>query len=150
MRSWDFRKGNALPRRTHAYPADETAKPDELGNGMLAIMKARLMVMGNRQKGIVNKAKTYSPVAHPVSYKVILVLHMGDDSVEFVVFDVEQAYLSTQQVREVYVGHPPGYKFVSGRKGTYYVKLKPGERQPFTAAQLFLALYGGIECGRLY
>jgi len=60
-----------------------TAKPDELGKGMLATIKARLTVMGNRQNGAVNKAKTYSPVAHPVSYKVILVLHMGDDSVEF-------------------------------------------------------------------
>ena len=30
------------------------------------------------------------------------------------------------------------------------MKLKPGERQPLTTAQVFLALYGGIECGRLY
>ena len=75
---------------------------------------------------------------------------MNDDSVEFTIFDVEQAYLSTAQVREVYVGHPPGYKFVNGKYGTYYVKLAPGEKPPLTSARLLLALYGGIDCGRLY
>jgi hypothetical protein len=63
---------------------------------------------------------------------------------------VEQAFLSSEQTRTVYVSHPPGYEVVKGKHSLYYRKLKPGEKKPNTVMKLHLALYGGIECSRLY
>lgn len=126
------------------------AKSSDDGSGDFAKMKARLTVRGDLEKKDVDKADAYSPVSHPVTYKILIIAHMSDEDVQFHVFDVEQAFLSTQHKRVVYVGHPPGYKIVKGPFGLYYKKLKLGEMAPEDVLRLLLALYGGKECSRLF
>ena len=126
------------------------AKANDDGSGLFARMRARLTVMGNRQKREVTKYEAYSPVAHPISFKILLIIHMGDPSVKIKVFDVGQAFLSSEQTRAVYVRHPPGYRLVAGSQSLYFLKLAPGEKPPRTVMKLLLALYGGVECSRLY
>ena len=126
------------------------AKDSDDGSGDFKKMKARLTVRGDLEKQDVSQADAYSPVSHPVTYKILLVVHMGDKRVKYFVFDVEQAFLSTQHKRIVFVGHAPGYKVIRGRKGLYYKKLKVGEHPPTTVLKLLLALYGGKECSRLF
>ena len=123
---------------------------EEDGSGNFKKMKARLTVRGDLEKQDVDKADAYSPVSHPVTYKILLVTHMMDKDVQFFVFDVEQAFLSTQHKRVVFVGHPPGYKIVKGRKSLYFKKMKMGEQIPTSVMRLLLALYGGKECSRLF
>ena len=71
------------------------AKDDD--KGMFEKIKSRLTVMGNKMKGQVSEADAYSPVTHPMSYKIILILHLNDPKVDFDVYDVEQAFLSVGQ-----------------------------------------------------
>ena len=47
--------------------------------------------------------------------------------------------------------HPPGYRCYQDKHGALvYQKLKPGEKQPTSVMKLIRALYGGMECGRLF
>jgi hypothetical protein len=125
------------------------AKDDD--KGMFEKIKSRLTVMGNKMKGQVSEADAYSPVTHPMSYKIILILHLNDPKVDFDVYDVEQAFLSVGQERELYVGHPKGYAIIVDRKGRVtWRELKPGELAPKTAIPVLLALYGSVESGRLF
>ena len=126
------------------------AKSADDGSGDFAKMKARLTVRGDLEKKDVDKADAYSPVSHPIAYKILLIVHMNDKDVRFHVFDVEQAFLSTQHKRVVFVGHPPGYKIAKGPRGLYSKKLKPGEASPNEVMRLMLALYGGKDCSRLF
>jgi hypothetical protein len=53
--------------------------------------------------------------------------------------------------RDVWVRHPPGYIIYQRGDGRLdYRKLKAGEIQPQTGLKLLLALYGSMECGRLF
>ena len=126
------------------------AKDSEDGSGDFKKMKARLTVRGDLEKQDVDKADAYSPVSHPVTYKILIIVHLSDRKVKYYVFDVEQAFLSTQHKRTVFVGHPPGYKIIKANKGLAFKKLAKGELTPTTAMRLLLALYGGKECSRLF
>ena len=102
-------------------------------------------------KDTVSQADAYSPVTHPMSYKIILILHLNDPDVIFDVYDVEQAFLSVSQERDLYVGHPKGYVFIVTAKGkTSWRALAPGEKAPDTAVPVLLALYGSVESGKLF
>ena len=84
-------------------------------------------------KGQVSQADAYSPVTHPMSYKIILILHLNDPKVDFDVYDVEQAFLSVSQERKLYVGHPKGYVFiVDGQGRVSWRALAPREKPPKT------------------
>ena len=125
------------------------AKDDD--KGMFDKVKSRLTVMGNKMKGQVSQADAYSPVTHPMSYKIILILHLNDPKVDFDVYDVEQAFLSVNQERKLYVGHPKGYVFVVDSQGTVsWRALAPREKPPKTVVPVYLALYGSVESGKLF
>ena len=147
-----FGRPQALPPKHRKIPVMWVylAKDSDDGSGDFKKMKARLTVRGDLEKQDVTKADAYSPVSHPVTYKILIVAHMKDKRVRFFVFDVEQAFLSTQHKRLVYVGHPPGYKIIQTRGGLRFKALQRGEMAPNTAMQLLLALYGGKECSRLF
>ena len=125
-----------------------TAKANE--DGTYQRVKARLCLMGNQERTFLGKFDVYAPVANPVTYRVLFALHLGEEDVGWLSYDISQAYLSTPMKREVYVNHPPGYElYVNGKGQLTYRKCKLS-RKLRSAMRLFLALYGGAECGRLF
>jgi len=126
-----------------------TVKPNDFG--LYLRMKARLTMMGNKERLTLSKLDATAPVANPTTIRILIVLHIGDPGVTFHTIDVSQAYLSTEMKRTVYIGHPPGYRIWHTEKfGLQYSLLAKGERAPLTAMKLRRALYGGMECGRLF
>ena len=125
------------------------AKDDD--KGMYEKMKSRLTVMGNKMKGDVSQSDAYSPVTHPMSYKIMLILHLKDKDVIFDIYDVEQAFLSMKQKRELYCGHPKDYVFIAlSNNRVGWRELKPFEKAPTTVVPVCLALYGSMESGKLF
>ena len=108
-------------------------------------------MMGNQERHTLTKMDAYAPVANPATYRVQLALHVGLEGVNFEQMDVSQAYLSTRMKRKVLIRHPPGYMFIKNKRGRLdYRRLRPGEQRKRTLSQLARALYGGMECGRLF
>lgn len=129
------------------------AKPFESGpsTGMLKAIKMRLTLMGNQERTVLDKVDAYAPVANRASYLVVISTYLGEKAVTFQQMDVVQAYLSSAMKRLVYVKHPPGFMLYKDDKGRLsYRQLELGERPPETVMRLRLALYGGMECGRLF
>ena len=140
-----------LPKGQKRIPLKWVYRAKEDDEGFVEKFKARLAVMGNYMKDTVSKGDAYSPTPHPVSFRILIALHLGDKRVRFVKFDVGKAYLHAKMKRLTYVGHPPGYRVeVSPADVLLLFKLAKGEPAPTTALQLLLALYGAKECGRLY
>ena len=55
--------------------------------------------------------------------------HLKDKDVIFDVYDVEQAFLSMMQKRELYCGHPKGYVFIAlSNSRVGWRELKPFEK----------------------
>jgi hypothetical protein len=109
-------------------------KPDQ--HGMAKVIKARATLRGDLEKATVSKSAAYSPVAHAVTIRLLIALHLSDGSVEFHQYDIASAYLTAPQKREVYVRIPP-----------YMDKRYAGNAK---VARLYRALYGGKDSGRCY
>ena len=126
-----------------------TAKPcsDGVNYGKI---KGRLTLLGNQERHLLTKLKAYAPVANPSTYKLVLALHVGLPGVKLYQMDISQAYLTTFMKREVYVRHPPGYVLYMDDEGYMYYRLRKKGEQPDTVLPLLRALYGGMECGRLF
>jgi hypothetical protein len=123
----------------------------ELEGGNFSHVKSRLAMMGNQERHTLCKMDAYAPVANPATYRVQVALHVGMKGVRFRQMDVSQAYLSTLMKRRVLIRHPPGYMFfINEASELDYRRLKPGEPRPTTGLPLLRALYGGMECGRLF
>ena len=128
-----FGKPQKMPEGHRRIPVMfvNVAKDDD--KGMFAKIKSRLTVMGNKMKGEVSQADAYSPVTHPMTYKIILILHLNDMQVDFDVCDVEQAFLSVRQERKLFVGHPKGYVITAIENNVItWRALRVGETQPDT------------------
>jgi hypothetical protein len=125
------------------------AKGDK--DGAFTKVKGRLTLMGNQERNVLSKAAAYAPVTHPATLRLMIAMYMGDPDVHFWQLDVAQAYLSSLMKREVYTAHPPGFKFHANKQGKLcFTRLRPGEQAPNTVMRLLRALYGGMECGRLF
>jgi hypothetical protein len=110
----------------------------------------RLTMMGNQEKLDVSKMSAYAPVASRFTYLVIIATLINRPNIRFKTLDVIQAFLSSKMKRVVYVNHPPGFVLYVDRKGRINYRLRqPGEK-PRSVMKLMLALYGGMECGRLF
>ena len=129
-----------------------TAKSDE--HDCFKKVKARLTLMGNQERTELTKYDAYAPVSNPATIRILIARYLGEDGVRFFEDDVSQAFVSTRMVREVYVRHPPGYEiYAKGKRGIGFRENMPGTRgykQIDTVMRLLLALYGGMECGRLF
>jgi len=77
-----------------------------------------------------------------------------EDGVRFFIDDIGQAFVSTSQVRKVYVNHPPGYEIFENKDGNIDFREntpgKPGYKRMSTVMPLQLNLYGGLEAGRIF
>ena len=140
-----------MPAGTKAIGTMWVYKAKGGDDGMFTLVKGRLTLLGNQEKHTVTKAAAYAPVTHPATLRALLAMYIGDSRVRFHQLDVKQAYLSSFMDREVYVKHPPGYKLFTNDAGQLtYRPLAPGEKHPDTVMRLIRALYGGMECGRLF
>ena len=133
------------------------AKPSDDGNGLFKKLKSRCAMRGDQERGTnaLTRLQAYAPVQSAASFRVLAALHLheigpGPEDVKFKKVDVKQAYISTKMKRKVVVGHPPGYEIINTKLGLAIRKLQPGEKPPTTVMPLIMALYGGMECGRLF
>lgn len=125
-----------------------SAKGDD--EGTFVRIKGRLTLLGNMEKHMLSKAAAYAPVTHPETVRCELAIHIGDRLVRFWQIDVKQAYLTAMMERLVYCKHPPGFVLIDDNGRLNYRRLRPGEKPPNTVMRLLRALYGGMECGRLF
>ena len=121
-------------------------------NGWFKEMKLRLTLLGNQERHMLERVRAYAPVSMLVTVRMILAMHINDIGVIRVrKIDITQAYVSTRMKRKVVVKHPPGMVVYPNRRNQLvYRRLKPGESAPTSVLPLLLALYGGMECGRLF
>ena len=75
---------------------------------------------------------------------------MHDPEVKFRKIDIKNAYINEDMRREVYTWMPPGYVVFVYKGQVVFRRLEPGEKQPRLAVRLQKALYGGMECGRIF
>jgi hypothetical protein len=127
-----------------------TAKADD--KGKFLEVKARLTMMGNFEKISLSHLDATAPVAMPSTYRILMALHIGEPGVTFKSMDIAQAYLSTEMKRVVHIKHPPGYEFAKNEETNRptYCELDRGAKPPHSKSRLLRALYGGMECGRLF
>ena len=125
------------------------AKQDS--NGWFSRMKGRLTVLGNQERDVVSKALAYAPVAAAICIRLVLAMHIHElDQIKLYHCDIQQAYLEAKHRRKIYVRHPPGFViFVNKSCDLDFRRKAPGEKVN-TVLPLILALYGGMECGRLF
>ena len=124
-------------------------------DSFFAKMKARCTMMGNQEKHSIEKLAAYAPVMQQASLRVMLALYNGVAGVRFHTSDIKQAYVSTAMKRRVFVNMPPGYEVhVDKHNQLVATRLPPGQKQPERKKRkvmlLLRALYGGMECGRLF
>ena len=116
-----------------------------------ARVRSRITLMGNQERSTLAALDAYAPVAQMVTGRLLLAMHLHDRNVQFRKLDVKNAYINEFMRRFVLCKVPPGYK-ASVKNGTLWLeRLKPGEKQdPDICLPLLKALYGGMECGRIF
>ena len=129
-----------------------TAKAD--ANDCFAKVKGRLTLLGNQERTVLTKFDAYAPVGAPATTRIMVARFLGEPEVTFFQSDVSQAYLSSRMKRKVWTRHPPGYEIYVTKEGGISFRTNkpgtPGYRKLQTVLPLLLALYGGMECGRLF
>ena len=128
------------------------AKGDK--NDCFLMVKGRLTLRGDQAKFSIGRLEAYAPVANTATPRVMIARWLCEDGVRFFIDDIGQAFVSTSQVRKVYVNHPPGYEIFENKEGNIDFREntpgKPGHKRMSTVMPLQLNLYGGVEAGRIF
>lgn len=123
----------------------------ETPEGLFDKFKGRITLMGNQERTMLSKLDAYAPVHMVVTLRILIGLHLGTPGVKFRHMDIKNAYINEYMKRSVWCKMPPGYLFYTDDGELSYRRLKPGEKQPTgKALPLIKALYGGMECGRIF
>jgi hypothetical protein len=122
----------------------------ELLTGKFKSFRARITLMGNQERHLLDKLTAYAPVAQPVTARLLIAAHLHIPDVFFRKLDVSNAYINEFMKREVYCKMPPGYVMYHEKGGLSFRRLRPGEKQPNQCLKVIMALYGGMECGRIF
>ena len=119
---------------------------------MYARIRSRITLMGNQEKVDLSPCQAYAPVAQVATGRIMVAMHLGTPDVRFRKIDVKNAYINENMRRTVYTKMPPGYGvFVSKQDEVQFRPLKKGEHHdPMLCLPLKKALYGGMECGRIF
>jgi hypothetical protein len=126
------------------------AVKNDLG-GLFTTFRARITLMGNQERLLIDKLMAYAPVAQAVMVRLLAVTHLHLPGIIFRQLDVSNAYINEYMKRFVVCHTPPGYVIETAKDGSATFRtLKPGERQPHQCCQVIKALYGGMECGRIF
>jgi hypothetical protein len=94
----------------------------------------------------------YAPVAQIITLRILIVTHLHLKDVKFRKLDVKNAYINEDMRRLVWVRMPPGYTIYFNRNGKLrFRRLAKGEKvDADLCMRLLKALYGGMECGRIF
>jgi hypothetical protein len=119
---------------------------------MYSRVRSRITLLGNQEKLDLSPWEAYAPVAQVATGRVMVAMHIGTPGIRFRKIDVKNAYINENMRRLVYCKIPPGYVFYLDRNGLLQFRpLRPGEKQdPTACVPLRKALYGGMECGRIF
>ncbi|CAB1104266.1 unnamed protein product [Ectocarpus sp. CCAP 1310/34] len=93
-------------RWVYTWRADKTGK--------IVKAKARLVAKGVKQKNCVDYLETFSPTANAASIRLLVALACKYD-LEFLHFDIEQAFVQSELDHEVFTKLPPGCESMSGK-----------------------------------
>ena len=115
-------------------------------------VRSRITLMGNQEKVDLSPWQAYAPVAQVTTGRIMVATHLGSPGVRFRKIDVKNAYINENMRRTVYTKMPPGYTFFLGAQGNIQFRaLAKGEsHDPMLCLPLKKALYGGMECGRIF
>ena len=118
---------------------------------MFQRVRSRITLMGNQERTVLSPLEAYAPVAQVITMRLLVVLHMHIDGIIFRQLDVKNAYINEYMKRKVMCKMPPGYLLYLDDKGNLaFRRLRPGEKHPAKCLPLSKALYGGMECGRIF
>ena len=108
--------------------------------------------MGNQERlqALIGRADAYAPVAQMITTRLMIALHLGTPFVFFRKIDIKNAYINEVMRRDVRCRLPPGYTLSSYNGHMTFRRLNRGERQPRVSLKVNKALYGGMECGRIF
>ncbi|CAB1113542.1 unnamed protein product [Ectocarpus sp. CCAP 1310/34] len=82
--------------------------------GKIVKAKARLVAKGFKQKHGVDYLETFSPTANAASIRLLVALACKYD-LEFLHFDIEQAFVQSELDHEVFMKLPPGCESMTGK-----------------------------------
>ena len=115
-------------------------------------VRSRITLLGNQEKVDLTTWQAYAPVSQIATSRLMIAIHLGMPGVKFRKIDVKNAYINENMRRRVRTKMPPGYQFYVDEQGELrFRRLRPGEKQdPRFCLPLIKALYGGMECGRIF
>ena len=118
--------------------------------GLFRKFRSRITLLGNQERNLLPKLDAYAPVAQSVTARLMLAAHLHIAEVFFRKLDIANAYINENMKRTVFCKMPPGYKIevINGRVS--FRRLRKGEKTSAWCLRLIKALYGGMECGRIF
>ena len=122
-------------------------------NGKYERVKGRITLMGNQERlqGLIGRTDAYAPVAQMITTRLLVAMHLGVPGIYFRKIDVKNAYINEYMRRNVRSRLPPGYTIHYCKNGKWiFRKLRKGEVAPRLSLRVDKALYGGMECGRIF
>jgi hypothetical protein len=120
--------------------------------GLFLRVRSRITLLGNQERDILPRIEAYAPVSQVITTRLFIAMHLHILGILFRKIDVKNAYINENMRRIVFTKCPPGYTFHFHTDGGWsFRRLKPGEKAPpDMALPLHKALYGGMECGRIF
>ena len=108
--------------------------------------------MGNQERlqALIGRADAYAPVAQMITTRLMIAMHLGTPYVFFRKMDIKNAYINEYMRRDVRCRLPPGYTIATYKGQLIFRRLERGEKQPRISLKVSKALYGGMECGRIF
>ena len=74
----------------------------EFITGLFKSFRARITLMGNQERHLLDKLTAYAPVAQPVTARIIVAAHLHLPGAFFRKLDVSNAYINEFMKREAY------------------------------------------------
>jgi len=114
-------------------------------------VRSRITLMGNQERTLLGRMDAFAPVAQMVTGRLLIAMHLHIKDIIIRQLDVKNAYINEYMRRLVYCHLPPGYtiQWLPGGAWTFR-RLRKGEKAPRLCLPLIKALYGGMECGRIF
>ena len=131
------------------YAVKEQKDKDQ--SGLFDRVRSRITLMGNQERNHLPALEAYAPVAQMVTARVLLASHIHISDIILRKLDVKNAYINENMRRVVFCRLPPGYTWMELKGGWILRPLTAGEKaDPTWCLPLVKALYGGMECGRIF
>lgn len=151
---WDrpvLAEGNIIIGLMWVYAIKNQSK-DEKTKDLFDRVRSRITLMGNQERNLLDPLDAYAPVAQMVTGRILLASHLHIEGLILRKLDVKNAYINEDMRRVVHTRMPPGYTWVDLGDGDWTFRpLQPGEKSdPRWCLPLVKALYGGMECGRIF